>query len=532
MIIQDKPTASSKQSNAQSVASSVQPLTGSEYLESLRDGRQVYVHGERVSDVTTHPAFRNAARTIARLYDALHNPDLKEVLTRETDTGSHTRTHKFFVASRNAQELLEARDAIAAWSRLSYGFVSRSPDYKASFLATLGTNTEYYAPYHENAWYWYKQAQERLWFMNHALHNPNVDRDKPMHEVADVFLHVQKETDAGVVVSGAKMVATGAALTNFNFIAPLSTLPIQKEEFALVFIAPMNNPGIKLICRPSYEMRSALMGSPFDYPLSSRMDENDAVLVFDNVLIPWENVLLYRDLDKVQRFLSHSGFLHRLTLHGSTRLAVKLDFVSGLLLKAIEATGVNKFRGVQVNVGEVLAWRNLFWALSTAQASNPIPGPSGTVLPNPVYGSAYRALAPSVWTKIKTIIEDLVAGGLIVIPSCAEDFKNPEIKPYLEQLYRGSNGYDAVTKVKLMKLLWEVIGSEFGGRQELYERNYAGNHEQIRLDVLQMAQLTNATEEYKSFVDKCMSEYDLDGWTVDDYINPSDVNIVNRFAKS
>lgn len=531
MIIQDKPTVSSGESSAERMAGSPHPLTGAEFLESLRDGRQVYVYGERVTDVTTHPAFRNAARTVARLYDALHDPKLQETLTRQTDTGSRTRTHKFFVASRSAQELLEARDAIAAWSRLSYGLVSRSPDYKASFLATLGTNTEFYAPYHENALYWYKQAQERLWFMNHALHNPNVDRNKPVHEVADVFLHVQKETDAGVVVSGAKMIATGAALTNFNFIAPLSTLPIEKEEFALVFIAPMDSPGLKLICRPSYEMRAAVMGSPFDYPLSSRMDENDAVLVFDNVLVPWENVLLYRDLDKVQRFLSHSGFLHRLTLHGSTRLAVKLDFVAGLLLKAIEATGVDKFRGVQVNVGEVLAWRNLFWALSTAQASNPIPGPSGTVLPNPEYGSAYRALAPTAWTKIKTIIEDVVAGGLIVMPSSAEDFKNPELRPYLDQLYRGSNGYDAVAKVKLMKLLWEVIGSEFGGRQELYERNYAGNNEQIRMDVLNMAQATGAAQEYKGFVDKCMSEYDLDGWTVDDYINASDVNVFNQAGK-
>lgn len=195
-------------------------LTGTEYLESLRDGRQVYVYGERVSDVTTHPAFRNAARTVVRMYDALHNPELQETQTKETDTGSRTRTHKFFVSSRSAQELLEARDAIATWARLGYGFVSRSPDYKASFIATLGSNPEYYASFHENAWHWYKEVQERVWFVNHAFVNPNVDRDKPLHEVADVFLHIQKETDAGVVVSGAKMVATGFALTNFNFIAP------------------------------------------------------------------------------------------------------------------------------------------------------------------------------------------------------------------------------------------------------------------------------------------------------------------------
>ena len=300
--------------------------------------------------------------------------------------------------------------------------------------------------------------------MNHALQNPNVDRDKLLHEVADVFLHVVKETDAGVVVSGAKMVATGAALTHLNFNATLPSITSGEQEFALAFITPMNASGLKLICRPSYEMQAAVMGSPFDYPLSSRMDESDAVLIFDNVLIPWENVLLYRDVEKAKFFVYGSGFMNRAMLHGATRLAVKLDFVAGLLLKAVESTGVNKFRGVQVNVGEVLAWRNLLWALSTAQAQNPVSGPNGTVLPNPEYGSAYRVFAPTAWTRIKTIIEDVVAGALIAIPSSVNDFKNPELRPYLEKLYRGSNGYDALAKVKLMKLLWDLIGSEFGGR--------------------------------------------------------------------
>ncbi|BAZ47503.1 4-nitrophenol 2-monooxygenase, oxygenase component [Nostoc sp. NIES-4103] len=528
MFIQDKSATVASTSNIKLIAGSPGPLTGSEYLESLRDGREVYVYGEKVSDVTTHPAFRNAARTIARLYDALYDPKYQEVLTRQTDTNSHTRTHKFFVASRTAQELLEARDAIATWSRFGYGFVSRSPDYKASFIATLGTQPEYYAPYHQNAWRWYKEIQERMWFVNHAFVNPNVDRDKPPHEVADVFLHVHKETDAGLVVSGAKMVATGAALTNFNLIAPYASVPIEKEEFILAFIAPVQAPGLKLICRPSYEMRAAIAGSPFDYPLSSRMDENDAVLIFDNVLIPWENVLLYRDKEKAKRFFPDSGFMHRFIFHGCTRFAVKLDFVAGLVLKAIESTGVNKFRGVQTQIGEILAWRNLFWGLSTAQALNPVSGPGDTVLPNMVYGSAYRTFAPTAWTKVKAIIEDVVAGALIVTPSSAEDFKNPVLRPYLDRFYRGSNGYDALSKVKLMKLLWEVIGTEFGGRQELYERNYTGNHEQIRLDVLHMAQEMGAVEEYKKFVDQCMSEYDLDGWATDDYINSHDVNAISR----
>src|SRR6266700_261075 len=127
------------------------PMTGDEYIDSLRDGREIYLYGERVKDVTSHPAFRNPARMIARLYDALHDPATHDVLTCATDTGSGGYTHKYFRAPSSAEELVGARDAIAAWARLTYGWMGRSPDYKAAFLATLGANADYYAPYQDNA---------------------------------------------------------------------------------------------------------------------------------------------------------------------------------------------------------------------------------------------------------------------------------------------------------------------------------------------------------------------------------------------
>ena len=126
--------------SGRTTAARTRPMTGDEYLESVRDGREIWIYGERVKDVTTHPAFRNTVRMIARLYDALHDPTRKDVLTTETDTGSGGFTHKFFKASRNAEELVGARDAIAEWARVTYGWIGRSPDYKAAFLATLGAN--------------------------------------------------------------------------------------------------------------------------------------------------------------------------------------------------------------------------------------------------------------------------------------------------------------------------------------------------------------------------------------------------------
>src|SRR5271167_322239 len=126
------------------------PLTSQEFLESLRDGREIWIYGERVKDVTTHPAFRNTSRMLARLYDALHD-ERKSILCTETDTGSGGYTHHFFKAPHNVEEMVASRDAIAEWARVTYGWMGRSPDYKAAFLATLGANPEFYAPFQDNA---------------------------------------------------------------------------------------------------------------------------------------------------------------------------------------------------------------------------------------------------------------------------------------------------------------------------------------------------------------------------------------------
>lgn len=507
------------------------PLTGREYLESLRDDREVWLYGDRVKDVTAHPAFRNTARMLARMYDALHDPAKRAVLTTETDTGSGGYTHRFFRADRSAEDTLGARDAIAEWARISYGWMGRSPDYKASFLATLGANAEFYAPYQENARRWYRLAQENCYFMNHAIVNPPVDRSLPPGATNDVFVHVEKETDRGIIVSGAKVVATGSALTHHNFIAYYGGIPLDRPDQAVIAMIPMNTPGLKLVCRASYEMTSAVMGSPFDYPLSSRLDENDAILILDHALIPWENVFVYRDVAKTNAFGARSGFTQRLLLHGSTRFAVKLDFLAGLLIWASEITGAKANRFAQMQIGEVLGLRHMFWALSDAMARAPEPWQAGTVLPNGRAGSAYRMMAPMLYSRVKEIVEQTISSGLIYLNSSAEDFKNPELRPFIDKYLRGSFGQNAHTRVKVLKLLWDAIGSEFGGRHELYERNYAGNHENIRLETFFAGDAGGLNEELKDFVRSCMKDYDLDGWLAEDLTNPSDVNVIAQ-AKS
>jgi aromatic ring hydroxylase len=500
------------------------PMNGEQFLESLRDGREIYIYGERVQDVTTHPAFRNTSRMVARLYDALHDPKHKSKLLVPTDTGNGGMTQAYFKAPKTVEESVAGRDAIAEWAKITYGWLGRAPDYKAAFLGTLGANADFYDPWQENAKRWYQFSQERVPFVNHAIIHPPIDRDRPPNEVGDVCCHVEKETDAGIIVSGAKVVATGSALTNYTFVAHHGLIPVQDKNFAAIFMIPTNAPGVKLICRPSYEMTSTAMGSPFDYPLSSRIDENDAVFILDKVLIPWENVFCYGDVEKANNFFPRTGFLPRALLHGCTRLAVKLDFIAGLLLKAVEATGSKDFRGVQANVGEVLVWRNLFWGLTEAMARNPKPWVGEYLLPDIEPAGAYQIVSTMAYTRVKYIIEQTVASGLIYLNSSARDFKNPDIRPYIDKYMRGSNGYDAESRVKLLKLLWDTIGTEFGGRHELYEINYGGSTEEIRRYVLFGAMAGGTAKNLQGFAEQCMAEYDLDGWKVPDLIDPDELS--------
>lgn len=502
------------------------PFTGQEYLDSLNDDREVWIYGKRVENVTEHPAFRNSAKMIARMYDSLHDPARKDILTVPTEWGGYT--HRFFRAATTVEEQVASRDAIAEWQKIAWGWMGRSPDYKGCFLGTLGANAEFYRGFEDNARNWYRKAQEKTFYINHAIMNPPVDRAGGPDAGKDVFIRVTKEDENGIYVTGAKVVATGSALTHYTFVGHVGQVAIQDPAYSPVFIMPTNSPGVKLLCRVSNEQRAAVLGSPFDYPLSSRLDENDAILVLDNVFVPWENVFIHNDLEQANRYNIHSGYLERASLHGCTRFAVKMDFLVGMLSKALEVTGADQFHGVKSQLGEVIAWRNTFWALSDAMAKSAIPWKNGMIQPDPQHAGAYRVMNQLAMPKIKNIIEQVVASGLIYLNSHAVDFQTPEIRGYLDTYLRGSDGIDAVERVKVMKMLWDAIGTEFGARHELYEINYIGSNDVTRQTNL-FGAMGNGTLQYcKDFAQAAMDEYDLDGWTVPDLIGNDDVSVINQ----
>jgi 4-hydroxyphenylacetate 3-monooxygenase len=497
---------------AGATASPVNELhTGESYLASLDDGREVWYDGERVKNVTTHYAFKNSARSVAALYDALHDPEHAPTLTGTDRFGIHT--HHFFKPSYNVEDLRASRDAIALWQRKTYGWMGRTPDYKAAFMAQLAEGHEFYGDYSTNALEWYKRSARHCLFMNHVLIDPPVDRARARTDVRDVYVSVDRDDDKGIYVSGAKMVATGSAVTHATFVAVNSGIAARMvegrdEDMALVFITEMNAPGLKLISRPSFE---AAARSPFDAPLASRFDENDAVVVFDNTFIPWENVLVYRDVERTKGFYAGSGFFNRFNLQANVRLAIKLEFCIGLMLKGTAATGTDSFRGVQAAIGELIAMRDLVWALSTAMVYEPEPGIGNSIVPSLHTAAANRVYQTNAWNRVREIFETILAGAPSYTISSVADLGNTELEPIISQYFRGT-GIDAPQRIKLFKLVWDALYSEFAGRHALYERNYAGNQEQQRLDALTWAETRGMADRYRDLVDQCMADYDESGW--------------------
>jgi 4-hydroxyphenylacetate 3-monooxygenase len=329
--------------------------------------------------------------------------------------------------------------------------------------------------------------------------------------VKDAYMHVVHESDAGLVISGAKGIATTSSLTHYTLVVCHG--PVKSPDFSFVCLVPTGSRGVKLICRTSYEMTATACGRPLDYPLSSRMDENDSILVFDRVLVPWENVLAHGVDGPTDVEYQESGFQPSARLHACTRLAVKLDFFCGLLMKAADATGRSRMRDVRVQLGEVLAWRHLFWALSDAMVHCPVPWANGHVLPNPDYALSFRVMANAYYPKIREVGHDILAH--------AGALANVEWPGAGERCLGGSQGDAARPRRQVLALLWDAIGSEFATRHELFERTHLGSYDGVRLEVLKAADAAGISPRFKTTVEQCLAEYEGEGWTVADFVGPT-----------
>jgi 4-hydroxyphenylacetate 3-monooxygenase len=447
--------------------------TGAEHIASLRDGRTVYIDGKLVPDVTTHPAFRNAVQSAGALYDFQAQPQNIELMTFQPE-GSSRRVSRAWQMPRSYDEMVQRRKALQAWAGVHCGFMGRSPDHVASALVGQRMGIEVFrkhSPDRAKAFMdYFDYATRNDVFLTYVIINPQAERAKDWgQQTDDLVARIVDEDSSGVTIRGAKMLGTSAIMANEVLVANLQPLKPGEEDLAFSCALPINAKGIRILSRKSYEASAVSM---FDNPLSSRFDENDALVYFDDVKVPWDRLFVYRDTDVCrQQFHDTHGHSYQ-NYQAQIRLSVKIKFLIGLARRLTETIGTTKIPSVSEKLGYMAAQACMVDAmLSGMEASGSKAGEFW--VPNKHFMYSAQVLTQDLYPLLVNSIRELSGGALIMLPSSIEDFKDPMLKKIIHTTQRAA-AMGPEDKVKFLKACWDAIGSEFGSRHQQYEMFYAG----------------------------------------------------------
>ncbi len=448
--------------------------TGAEHLASLHDGRAVYLDGALVDDVTTHPAFKNAVHQAAALYDYQADPANVDLLTFESPTNGR-RVNRCWQIPRNHEEMVKRREAMVDWQRTHCGFMGRSPDHLASALVGQVIGIEVFERHGKERAQalleYFQYVRDNDIYLTYVIINPQADRSKGWGEQDDEFLvaGVVDEDADGITVRGAKMLGTSSIMANEVFVANIQPLKPGEERYALSFALPVNTPGIKILSRKSFEAAAI---SEFDNPLSSRFDENDALMYFDNVKVPWDRVFVYKDTETCRaQFQDTAGHLYQ-NYQAQIRLLVKMQFLTGLARGIAETIGTHKMPQIIQQLGQMAAQAAMVEGMVYGMESSG-ENRGDYFVPNRHLMYAAQVLTQELYPGFISSIRELAGGSLIMLPSSVLDFENPELRDIIHRTQQSSST-DPESRVKFLKLAWDAIGSEFASRHVQYEMFYAG----------------------------------------------------------
>ncbi|HEX7003616.1 MAG TPA: 4-hydroxyphenylacetate 3-monooxygenase, oxygenase component [Trueperaceae bacterium] len=449
--------------------------TGRQYLEGLkRNPPHIYVDGEKVEDATTHPATRNAARSIAHLYDLQHLPELVEVMTYTSPT-TGDRVGLSFLETLTRDDLVRRSRMHKVWADSSLGFIGRAPDYINVNLMAAARAADYFAQndprFGENIRDYYEHVRENDLCLTHALTNPQVNRSARADELADPFiaLGMVRETDEGIVVRGARMMAT-LPIADEILIFPSTVLKEQEElkRYALAFAVPTSTPGLSFQCREPLDIGR----SHQDHPLGSRFDEMDALVIFDDVLVPWDRVFLMNDVRLANRAYAETGAVYHMAHQVVNVKIAKTEAFLGVAQAIVDMIGSEQFQHVQQKVAELIIDLEVMKALRLAAEQQATADRYGTMTPAKEPLNAARNLFPQLYPRMVEIIQLLSASGLMMIPT-----QNDREGPMGENIakYLQARNADADERLRLFRLAWDMTLSAFGSRQNLYEKFFFGD---------------------------------------------------------
>ncbi|PWU24034.1 MAG: 4-hydroxyphenylacetate 3-monooxygenase, oxygenase component [Candidatus Rokuibacteriota bacterium] len=460
--------------------------TGQQYLKGLQEQeREVWLRGERVKDVTTHPDLVNGARAIASLYDMQHDPELGDRMTYVSPT-SGDRVGLSFIIPRTREELVARREMMLSWARTTCGMMGRSPDFMNVTFAAWAGASQYFSrnrpEFGENLRRYYEYIREHDLTLTHSLINLQRSRN-----VSGAFnleegtaLRVVRETDSGIVVRGARVLATLGPLSDeIAVYSPrLGRMTETHSPFAINFAIPCGTPGVRFLCRESFDLGR----SHFDHPLGSRFEEMDCVVFFDDVEVPWERVFLLGDVDLINgtALTTHSS-MHS-AHQGAAKNLAKCEFVLGVALLMTQTLGNAQLPHSEERLGELMMQTELMRACMRAAEADAEIDEWGVMCPAKLPVEITRNLFMTAYPRMVEILQLLGSSSFMIIPS-ETDFRGP-LAPDIEQ-YLATDAATARDRVKLFRLAWDIAGSAFGSRQVLYERFFAS-------DPLTRARILNA----------------------------------------
>jgi 4-hydroxyphenylacetate 3-monooxygenase len=439
---------------------------GEEFLASLRDGREVWLDGEQVDDVTTHPGLAGCARALAEVFDLQRDPACQDLLTIESPT-SGERVSRGYTLPRSVEDLVRRREMIEYLMRRSGGTTGRLPEYMASIVVGLydvrATLAESDPAFAENAAEYLEYCREQDLCLTHGFADPPHDQNLP--RTAFENLRVVEERADGVVIRGVKSVATLAPYAN-EYLGLAPNRPGLAAAEIVYFAVPLTTEGLRVVCRPALAHPDAA-----NHQLSPRFDEMDSWVVFDDVFVP------KRRLFYLQRAEVHQDLLNRILAwafyHILIRMAVKAEVLAGIGAAIADYLGLSKQPHVQLALCELIGYAETLRAFICAAERDPVPTASGLLIPNPTQITLGRIHGVEHHARILQTVRELSGSGILMAPGAAE-LAHPELAPAVDRYLVGADTR-APERFRMLKLAWEYTCESFGSRQLLFEMHNAGS---------------------------------------------------------
>lgn len=458
--------------------------TGHEYKERLLDDRQVWFRGQRIEDVTKHPAFSRKADTIASLFDARDAGSIEQVHC--PSVGEDCRAS--FLVPRTRDDLARRKQWSEWTARETFGLLGRSPDFLQSAITSFASAAEYFAEnrddFPKNVDGLYQHAARNDLFLARATVGPAINRGKPYSQLDDPFTNVRvlRETDSGVILRGAKMISTNAALADELLVFPLSGLHEGDEDYALAFMIPISSSGLKIICRDAFDDGSRCDS---DFPISSRFEESDSLCVFEDVHVPWERLFLYRNVAMANRMYGETNSRNFTGYQTLIRTCAKTELLTSVAIACAEINGCSRHLHVQEMLGEILAYHDVIRGLLLLADTTAFKSKWGVYCPDARPAQSARILYHKYSARMIEVIQTVAGGTLFGLPT-TRDIES-EIGKTVERAFQTEvEGWSPRQRIKLFRIAWELIGDGFGQRQQIYEKYHAGDP--VRIAAAQFAQ--------------------------------------------